>query len=195
MISYLWAAMICLAILTAALTGKIDTITPSIFSSAEQAVKLAFGLISIMTFWLGIMKLIEASGIIKIIKKVLRPLAYFLFPAVPRDHPAMNAILMNMSANLLGLGNAATPFGIKAMEELQKLNSLYHTASDEMCTFLALNTSSLTLLPTTVIALRSAAGSLNPTEIVGTTIIATCCSSLVAVIVDRLLRRRKAPLR
>jgi spore maturation protein A len=191
LISYLWAGMICLAILTAALTGKIEVIAPSLFNSAEQGVTVAFGLISIMTFWLGIMKLIEASGLIEILKKVLRPLAYFLFPAVPRDHPAMNAVLMNMSANVLGLGNAATPFGIKAMEELQRLNPLRDTASDEMCTFLALNTSSLTLLPTTIIALRAAAGSLNPTEIVGTTIVATFCSTAAAIVIDRLLRRRR----
>lgn len=191
MIGYLWAGMICLSILTAALTGKIDVIAPSIFDSAEQGVAVAFGLISIMTFWLGIMKLIEASGLIEILKRLLRPLAYFLFPALPRDHPAMNALLMNMSANVLGLGNAATPFGIKAMEELQRLNPLRDTASDEMCTFLALNTSSLTLLPTTVIALRAAAGSLNPGEIVGTTIVATFCSTAAALFFDRILRRRR----
>lgn len=191
MIGYLWAGMICLSILTAALTGKIDVIAPSIFDSAEQGVAAAFGLISIMTFWLGIMKLIEASGLIEILKRLLRPLAYFLFPALPRDHPAMNALLMNMSANVLGLGNAATPFGIKAMEELQRLNPLRDTASDEMCTFLALNTSSLTLLPTTVIALRAAAGSLNPGEIVGTTIVATFCSTAAALFFDRILRRRR----
>lgn len=191
MIGYLWAGMICLSILTAALTGKIDVIAPSIFDSAEQGVAVAFGLISIMTFWLGIMKLIEASGLIEILKRLLRPLAYFLFPALPRDHPAMNAVLMNMSANVLGLGNAATPFGIKAMEELQRLNPLRDTASDEMCTFLALNTSSLTLLPTTIIALRAAAGSMNPGEIVGTTIVATFCSTAAALFFDRLLRRRR----
>lgn len=191
MIGYLWAGMICLSILTAALTGKIDVIASSIFDSAEQGVAAAFGLISIMTFWLGIMKLIEASGLIEILKRLLRPLAYFLFPALPRDHPAMNALLMNMSANVLGLGNAATPFGIKAMEELQRLNPLRDTASDEMCTFLALNTSSLTLLPTTVIALRAAAGSLNPGEIVGTTIVATFCSTAAALFFDRILRRRR----
>ncbi len=190
MINYLWAGMICLGILTAALSGKIEQITPSIFASAEQGVTVAFGLISIMTFWLGMMKLIERSGVIEIIKKVLQPLAYFLFPRVPREHPAMNAILMNMSANILGLGNAATPFGIKAMEELQQLNTRKDTASDEMCTLLALNTSSLTLLPTTVIALRASTGSLNPTEIVGTTIVATLSSTAVALILDRLLRRR-----
>jgi spore maturation protein A len=190
MIGYLWAGMICLAILTAALRGNIEVVTPSIFKSAEQGVGVAFGLVSIMTFWLGIMKIIESSGIIDMIKKLLRPLARFLFPAIPRDHPAMSAILMNMSANVLGLGSAATPFGIKAMEELQKINPLRDTASNEMCTLLALNTSSLTLLPTTVIALRAAAGSLNPAEIVGTTIIATLCSTTVAVIADRLFRRR-----
>lgn len=189
MIGYLWAGMICLAILTAALSGNVDVITPSIFASAEQGVAVSFGLISIMTFWLGMMRLIESSGIIESIKKVLRPLAYFLFPDVPRDHPAMSAILMNMSANILGLGNAATPFGIKAMEELQKINPLRDAASNEMCTLLALNTSSLTLLPTTVIALRVAAGSLNPAEIVGTTIVATLCSTSVAVITDRIFRR------
>ena len=172
-----------------ALTGKIEVIAPSLFNSTEQGVTVAFGLISIMTFWLGIMKLIEA-GLIEILKKVLRPLAYFLFPALPRDHPAMNAVLMNMSANVLGLGNAATPFGIKAMEELQRLNPLRDTASDEMCTFLALNTSSLTLLPTTIIALRAAAGSLNPTEIVGTTM-RPLLFHRGGNCIDRLLRRRR----
>ncbi len=191
MINYLWAGMICLAIITAALSGNIEKITPSIFASAEQGVTVAFGLISIMTFWLGMMKLIERSGIIEIIKKILQPLAFLLFPAVPRNHTAMNAILMNMSANLLGLGNSATPFGIKAMEELQKLNPRRDTASDEMCTLLAVNTSSLTLIPTTVIALRASAGSLNPTEIVGTTIVATLCSTAVALTADRLFRKRK----
>ena len=151
MIGYLWAGMICLSILTAALTGKIDVIAPSIFDSAEQGVAAAFGLISIMTFWLGIMKLIEASGLIEILKRLLRPLAYFLFPALPRDHPAMNAVLMNMSANVLGLGNAATPFGIKAMEELQRLNPQRDTASDEMY-FPGLEHFQLNLLPTTIIA-------------------------------------------
>lgn len=190
MVGYLWAGFMCIAILVAGLTGKITVITPSIFASAEQAVTVAIGLISIMAFWLGIMKIIERSGLIETIKLVLRPAAYFLFPRIPRDHPAMNSILMNMSANLLGMGSAATPFGIKAMEQLQKLNPRSETASDEMCTFLALNTSSLTLLPTTVIALRAATGSLNPTEIVGTTLVATFCSTMAAIVADRILRRR-----
>ncbi|HOP69225.1 MAG: nucleoside recognition domain-containing protein [Dethiobacteria bacterium] len=191
MIGYLWAGFICIAILLAALKGEISAITPSIFKSAEQAVTVAFGLIGLMAFWLGIMKIIEESGIMEVLKKLLRPLALFLFPRVPRDHPAMSAILMNMSANLLGMGNAATPFGLRAMEELQKLNPCPEEATDEMCTFLALNTSSLTLLPTTVIALRAATGSLNPTEIVGTTIVATTCSTLVALVADRIFRGRR----
>lgn len=190
MVSYLWAGFICLGILVAGLSGKISVVAPSIFSSAEQAVIIAIGLISVMAFWLGIMKLIEKSGLLEYIKKILRPLAYLLFPNIPRDHPALGAILMNMSANLLGMGNAATPFGIKAMQELQSLNPHRDLASDEMCTFLALNTSSLTLIPTTVIALRAATGSLNPTEIVGTTVVATICSSLAAIVADRSLRRR-----
>lgn len=181
--------MICISILVAGLTGKIAVITPSIFSAAEQAVTLVIGLISVMTFWLGIMKLVEHSGLIEIIKVILRPVVRLLFPSIPRHHPAMNAILMNMSANLLGMGNAATPFGIKAMEEMQELNLHRERASDEMCTFLALNTSSLSLLPTTVIGLRAAAGSLNPTEIVGTTLLASACSCLAALAADRLLRR------
>lgn len=189
MVGYLWAGFICAGILVAGLCGDISIVTPSIFSAAEQAVTVAIGLISIMTFWLGIMKIIERSGLIEVVKLLLRPLAYFLFPALPRDHPAMSSILMNMSANLLGMGNAATPFGIKAMEQLQQFNSDHRVASDEMCTFLALNTSSLTLLPTTVIALRAATGSLNPTEIVGTTIVATFCSTVAAIAIDRIWRR------
>ncbi len=189
MVGYLWAGFVCTGILVAGLTGNISIVTPSIFSAAEQAVAVAIGLISVMTFWLGIMKIIERSGLIDLVKRILRPLVYFLFPLLPRNHPSMNSILMNMSANLLGMGNAATPFGIRAMEQLQQLNAYRHVASDEMCTFLALNTSSLTLLPTTVIALRAATGSLNPTEIVGTTIVATFCSTVTAVAADRILRR------
>jgi len=190
LISYLWAALICISVFTAALRGEMAAITPSIFLAAERGVKVAFGLIGTMTFWLGIMKLIESSGIIELLNRLLRPLVQLLFPRLPDGHPAMNAILMNFSANILGLGNAATPFGIKAMEELQKINPLGETASDEMCTFLAINTSSITLIPTTVIALRAAAGSCNPSEILGTTILATFCSTAVALIADRLLRKK-----
>lgn len=189
MVNLLWAGMIVSAIIVAGLNGNIGTVTPTIFSSAEKAVGIAFSLISIMTFWLGIMKVIEKSGFINIVIFFLKPLAYWLFPGVPRNHQAMNAMLMNMSANLLGMGNAATPFGLKAMEELQKLNPHPDTATDDMCTFLAINTASLTLIPTTIIAIRTATGAQNPTDIIGTTIIATFCSTFTAVCCDRIYRR------
>ncbi len=190
MIGYLWAALICISILTAALRGDMAVITPAIFEASERGVKVAFGLIGTMTFWLGMMKLLEPSGIIGWLNRLLRLPARLLFPQVPAESPAMSAILMNLSANILGLGNAATPFGIKAMEEMQKINPYGRSASDEMCTFLALNTSSITLIPTTVMALRAAAGALNPADILGSTIVATLCSTTVALIADRLLRRK-----
>lgn len=193
MIGYLWAALICISILTAALRGNMAAITPGIFSAAERGVKVAFGLVGTMTFWLGMMKLIESSGIMELLNRLLQPLARLLFPRLPAGHPAMNAILMNLSANVLGLGNAATPFGIKAMEELQRINPHGKTASDEMCTFLAINTSSITLIPTTVMALRAAAGAANPADILGTTILATLCSTVVALLADGLLRRKVNP--
>jgi spore maturation protein A len=190
LIGYLWAALICISVLTAALRGDMAVITPGIFSAAESGVKVAFGLIGTMTFWLGIMKLIESSGMMELLNRLLRPLARLIFPRLPAGHPAMNAILMNLSANVLGLGNAATPFGIKAMEEMQRINPLGETASDEMCTFLVINTSSITLIPTTVMALRAAAGAANPADILGATIIATFSSTTVALCADRLLRKK-----
>ncbi len=189
MINILWFFMLAAGFMVAALTGRIDSVTEIVFTSAEKGVSISIGLVSIMAFWLGIMRIIEKSGLINYIKLLLKPVALFLFPNIPREHPAMNAILMNMSANLLGMGSAATPFGLKAMQNLQELNGDSACASDEMCTFLALNTSSLTLVPTTVIGLRVATGSLNPTEIVGTTIVATLCSTTAAILFDRMLRK------
>lgn len=189
MVNLIWFGMMFIGLLVAGATGRTELVTEAVFTSAEKAVTVAFSLISIMTFWLGMMRLIEKSGLIHWIVRALRPLATFLYPRVPREHPAMHAILMNMSANLLGMGSAATPFGLKAMRELQELNHDKETASDEMCTFLVVNTSSLTLIPTTVVALRAATGSLNPTEIVGTVLVATSCSTLVAIVFDRIFRR------
>ncbi|NLZ93938.1 MAG: nucleoside recognition protein [Firmicutes bacterium] len=188
MINLIWFAMVIIGLVVSAATGRIDAVTDALFSSAEQAVSVAFSMISVMTFWLGMMKIIEKSGFINWIVKLLRPLSLLLFPRLPRNHPAMHAILMNMSANLLGMGSAATPFGLKAMQELQTINEDPNTASDEMCTFLAVNTSALTLIPTTVVALRAASGSLYPTEIVGTTILATFCATMTAVALDRIIR-------
>lgn len=188
MVNLIWTVMLISAIIVAAINGNIGLVTQIIFDSAEKAVGIAFSLISIMTFWLGIMKVIERSGFINFVIFFLKPIAHWLFPGVPRNHKAMNAMLMNMSANLLGMGNAATPFGIKAMDELQKLNPRPDTATDDMCTFLAINTASLTLIPTTIIAIRTATGAQNPTDIIGTTIVATFCSTLTAIFCDRIYR-------
>ncbi len=188
MVNLLWAGMIVVSILIAALNGRMEIITPSIFASAEKGVNIVFGLISVLVFWLGMMKIIERSGLIRIVVFLLKPLAHWLLPGVPRNHRAMSAILMNMGANLLGMGNAATPFGIKAMKELQSLNSSPDTATDDMCTFLALNTASFTLVPTSIIAIRAAAGAQNPADVIGTTIVATFCSAAVAILSDRFFR-------
>jgi spore maturation protein A len=142
-----------------------------------------------MALWLGVMKIAEQAGLIARLGTMLRPLMTRLFPDVPADHPAMGAMIMNISANMLGLSNAATPFGLKAMEELSTLSRKPGVATDAMCTFLVINTSNVQLIPATVIAIRAAAGSANPTEILGPAIVATTCSTVIGVIVVRLLSR------
>ena len=188
MINKFWIFFIVSGMAVAAFTGKLGNMTQVIIDTAGRAVNLAIGLVAILTFWLGIMKIIERSGLLRLLVRALRPIAKFLFPGVPLEHPAMSSILMTMSADILGMGSAATPIGLQAMKHLQELNPKKDTASDAMCTFLALNTSSITLIPTTVIALRAASGSLEPTMIVPTTIIATACSTIIAVSFDRLFR-------
>ncbi len=156
---------------------------------AKIAVELAIGLIGIMALWLGLMKIAEQAGIVAMLSRILRPVTKRLFPDVPPDHPAVGAMLMNISANMLGLANAATPLGLKAMEELNKLNRKTGVATDAMCTFLVINTSSVQLIPATVIAIRASAGSANPTEIVGPVIVATTIGTLVGIAVVKLLAR------
>jgi len=188
-VNLVWLGMIVLGILAAGARGNIEIVTKAALDSANDAVKISIGLIAIMTFWLGIMKLAEEAGLIRLLARLVRPVMRFLFPSVPKDHPAMGAIVMNLSANILGLGNAATPMGLIAMRELQKLNrGREDTASEAMCTFLALNTSCVTLIPTTIIGIRLLYGSADPTDIVGPTIMATAFSMVAAVFVDRLLR-------
>jgi spore maturation protein SpmA len=157
--------------------------------SAAGSVELAFGLIGVMTLFLGLMKVAEKGGLLTVIARLIRPLMARLFPEVPAEHPAMGAMILNMSANVLGLGNAATPFGIRAMQELNRLNPAPGTATDAMALFLAINTSSVTVLPTGVIALRAAAGSADPAGILPTTLFATACSTATAIIAVMLLRR------
>lgn len=189
MIDFIWLMLFCVGLVTAVFTGQVSQVSEAILGGAAQGVELSIALISVIAFWLGIMNIAEKAGLVGWLSRRLKPVGKFLFPSVPEDHPAMGTILSNMCANILGLGNAATPLGLKAMQELQTLNADKETASDAMCTLLAINTASITLIPTTVIAVRMQSGSDNPTSIVGTTLIATLLGTIAAVILDRLFRR------
>ena len=173
----------------AAAKSPMEVLAAAMIDTAEASVTLALGLVGVMALFLGLMKVAEAGGMLVIIAKLTRPLMQKLFPDVPPEHPAMGAMILNMSANILGLGNAATPFGIRAMQELDKLNEAKGTASNAMVLFLAINTSSVTLLPTGIIALRAAAGSQDPAGIVPTTLFATICSTTIAITVAKLCQR------
>tara|TARA_Y100000590_G_scaffold43495_1_gene46284 strand:- start:481 stop:1059 length:579 start_codon:yes stop_codon:yes gene_type:complete len=180
--------MMFIAVIVGILTGNIDAVTQAAIDMAKTAVEIAIGLIGIMALWLGTMKIAEESGLIRIIARAIRPITIRLFPEVPEDHPAIGSIILNMAANLLGLGNAATPLGLKAMEELQELNPEKDTATNAMCTFLAINTSSVQLiLPATVVALMGAAAN----QIFITTILATGLSTIAAIIAVRFLEKLK----
>ena len=167
----------------------MDVLGQAMIASASDAVTLAIGLVGVMALFLSLMKVAERGGLLVIIARLVRPMMVRLFPEVPPEHPAMGAMILNMSANALGLGNAATPFGIRAMQQLDKLNPVKGTASNAMILFLAINTSSVTLLATGVIALRAASGSENPAGIVPTTLVATICSTATAIIVAKLCIR------
>ncbi len=174
-------------------TTPIQALSQAVVDSAGGAVELAIGLIGVMTLFLGLMKVAEEGGMLRIISRLIRPLMTRLFPEVPPEHPAMGAMILNMSANALGLGNAATPFGIRAMQELDKLNTEKGTATNSMALFLAINTSNITLLPTGVIALRASAGSMEPAAILPTTLFATMGSTIIAVIAAKLYSRFASP--
>ncbi len=170
-------------------TSPMDALSKAMVDSAGGSITLALGLVGVMTLFLGLMKVAEAGGMLTILARLIRPLMTQLFPDVPPDHPAMGAMILNLSANALGLGNAATPFGIRAMQELERLNPRPGTATDPMVLFLAINTSSVTLLPTGVIALRAAAGSADPAGILPTTLFATLCSTAAAIVATFIYRR------
>jgi len=188
MINKFWLFFIIFGVVVAAATGNMGKLTQVILDNAQRGVSISLGLVAVLTFWLGMMKIIERSGLMRLLVRALRPVAKFLFPSVPPEHPAMSSILMTMSADMLGMGSAATPIGLKAMKQLQELNPDKETASPAMCTFLAMNTSSITLIPTTIIALRAASGSLNPAMIIPTALVATCASFFTAISLDRLFR-------
>ena len=185
MINIIWAGMAVIGIVYAMFNGTMDEVNKAIFESANEAVTIVIGLISMLVFWLGFMKIAVEVGILRLLAKVFQPIIHWLIPDIPKGHPAISYILSNITANIFGLGNAATPMGIKAMKEMKQLSGS-NTASRSMITFLALNTSSLTLVPTTVIAIRTQYEAHSPTEIVGTTIIATTITTISAIILDRI---------
>lgn len=167
----------------------LSQLTNGVFEYAGFAVELAIGLVGLMALWLGIMKIAEESGLITVIARGLRPVMIKLFPEIPPEHPAMGSIIMALSASMLGLGNASTPLGLKAFSEMQKLNPHDNVATNAQCTYMAMSTSSVTIIPATIIGIRSAAGSANPTEIIAPVIIATVVSTTVAITMSKLLQK------
>lgn len=189
MLNYIWFALMAIALIVAAFNGTAAAVTKGALDSAKTAVEISLGLIGIMTLWLGIMRVAEKAGLIASLGRLLRPFSRLLFPDIPPEHPAIGAMIMNIAANMLGLSNAATPFGIKAMEELQELNPDKETASNAMVTFLVLNTAGIQFIPATIIGVLAAAGAKNPTAIISTTIVATMCGAVAAVSTAKLLER------
>jgi spore maturation protein SpmA len=190
MLNWIWLGFLLVAVLVGGFTGRLPQLTKGAFETAETAVmKIALPLMGVMAIWLGIMRLAERSGLVQVLARLLRPVLRRLFPEIPRDHPALGAMVMNMAANMLGLGNAATPLGLRAMAHLERLNPHPGTATNAMCTFLALNTASIQLVPTTAIALLAVAGSGNPTAIVPTAFLATVCAAVSGVLASKLLER------
>jgi spore maturation protein SpmA len=188
-LNYIWLALVLLAVAIGGWNDRLKDVTGGALDGAKTAVTIALGLWGIMALWLGVMRLAERAGLVQRIAYGLRPLMQRLFPEVPPDHPAMGSMLMNMAANMLGLGNAATPLGLRAMRDLESLNPRPGIASNAMCTFLAINTSSVQLIPATAIAILAAAGSARPTVIVGTAFFATLCAATVAVLSAKIFER------
>ncbi len=189
MLNYIWFGLMALALVIAAFNGTMGAVSEAAIESAKTAVEIAIGLVGVMTLWLGVMRIAEAGGLVTLLGRLLRPLLRWLFPEVPPDHPANGAIVLSIAANMLGLNNAATPLGIKAMEELQALNDQKDTATNPMVTFMALNTSGVQLIPATMIGVLAAAGSTNPTAIIGPSIVATFIGTVAAVLAAKLLQR------
>ena len=204
--NFIWIGLIIFAFVFGALNGKLEDVVNAMLSSSARAVEVAFSLIGIMAFWLGIMKIAEKSGLVEWFSKLISPIVRLVFNELPKNSPAISDIAMNFTANALGLANAATPFGIKAMEELQKegamahavetssdtlsdINSNKEVATNSMCTFLGMNTAGFQLVPTTVLALLVAAGAKNPAEIIIPTIIVTTIAFVFAIVMSRILQR------
>jgi spore maturation protein A len=190
MVAIIFAILIIVGIVFSLLTGNVISLNDTILTSANEGLKMMLDLLPIIVLWTGIMKIAEDSGMLKKIAKFLYPALSKLFPSVPKDNDALGYIASNIAANAMGLGSAATPFGLKAMQELQKLNKEKDTATEPMITFLILNTSGVTIVPTTTIALRLMHGSVNPESIIVSSLIATFCSSLAGLLLDYFIRRK-----
>lgn len=189
MLNIIWLGMILISVLVGIIEGRIDEVVRAVTDSAKLGFEVAIGLTGIMTLWLGIMSIATESGLVSLLGNVLKPVLRRLFPDIPVDHPAMGAMVMNIAANMLGLANAATPFGLQAMKELQSLNDQVKIATNSMCTFLAINTSSVQLIPATAIAFLAANGSTNPSSVIFSSLIATSVSTLVAIVSVRQLAK------
>jgi spore maturation protein A len=189
MLNYIWFGLMAIALVVAAINGTADAVTKGAVESASAAVQIAIGLVGIMTLWLGMMRVAEAAGLVSLVGRALSPVLRWLFPEVPPGHPAAGSIVLAVAANVLGLNNAATPLGIKAMEELQTLNPDKETATNAMVTLMAVTTSGVQLIPATMIGVLLAAGSSNPTAIIAPTIVATFIGTVAAVIAAKLLQR------
>jgi spore maturation protein SpmA len=190
MLNYVWLAFLVVAVLVGGFTGKLPDLTSGAFEGAEKAVmKVVLPLLGIWAIWLGMMRLAERAGLVQALARALRPVMRRLFPEVPRDHPAVGAMVMNMAANMLGLGNAATPLGLRAMRLLESLNPNPGVATNAMCTFLALNTASIQILPLTAIGILVTAGAKSATSIVITAFLATLCAATAGVLAAKLLEK------
>lgn len=191
MINKIWGLFIVVGIIFCLLTSKIQLLNTEILESTKSSLDMIIKIFPVMALWMGIMNIAKVSGLLQKFSKMLSPLLRKIFPEIPPSHESLSLIASNIVANMFGLGNAATPFGLKAMKSLQELNDKKDTASRSMITFLVLNTSGVTIIPTTIISLRMMHGSNNPTEIVSACIIATSISTLSGLIIDRFLARRK----
>lgn len=187
--NYIWYFLIVVSIIYGAINGTLSEVAKAIFTGTELSVKIVLTLLGIMTFWLGIMKIAEKSGIVEFLSKLLKPVARLIFPEIPKDSKIIGDVAMNFSANALGLANAATPMGIKAIEGMQEINEDKESASDAMCTLLAMNTAGFQLIPATVIAILAASGYKNPTEIIVPTLIVTSTAFISAIIIAKLFKR------
>lgn len=190
MLNIIWGAMIVLGIVYAAFTGKMPDVSSAALTSAKEAVTLCITMVGVMSLWTGIMEIADSVGIMRQMTRLLKPAIKFLFPRIPEGHSANTHITTNIIANILGLGWAATPAGLRAMKSLSELNSNKGRASTEMCTFLIVNISSLQLIPVNMIAYRSQYGSVNPSSIIAPAIIATAISTIVGIIFAKVMERR-----